>query len=111
MSGTLSIAPTFNSGVQNVIKWLQPSKSVELDRIPSIVIKDGSENVVPFLGFIFNLSSSYNTFPNLWKQAGIVPVFKEGKCFSVGNYIPIAILNIFSPNFSNLLSTIILLTF
>jgi hypothetical protein len=91
----LSLAPTFNSCVQNVIKRLQPSKSVGLEGIPNIVIKDCSQNVVPLLSFIFNLSSSYNTFPNLWKQAGIVPVFKEGKRFSVGNYTSITILNNF----------------
>jgi hypothetical protein len=91
-----SLAPTFNSGVEKVTKRLQPSKSVGLDGIPSIVIKHCSENVVLFLRFIFNLSSSYNTFPNLWKQAGIVPLFKEGKRFSVGNYKPTATLNIFS---------------
>jgi hypothetical protein len=50
-----------------------------------------SEIVVPVLRFIFSLSLSQNTFPNLWKQAAIAPVFKKGKTSSVGNYRPITI--------------------
>jgi hypothetical protein len=78
---------------------LPPTKSVETDGIPSFVIKGCSETFVPVLKFIFNLSQSENTFPNLWKQAVIVPVFKKGKTFSVRNYRPIAILNNFSEVF------------
>jgi hypothetical protein len=55
------------------------------------------------LKFIFNLNPSQNTFPNLWKQAAIFPVFRIGKTSSVENYRPIAILN----NFSNVSKFII----
>jgi hypothetical protein len=86
----LSLVLVSNSDVQNAIKRLRPSKSVGLDGIPCFVIKGCSEMFVPVLRFIFNLSLSQNTFPNVWKQAAIVPVFKKGKTSSVGNYRPIA---------------------
>jgi hypothetical protein len=74
-------------------------KIVRLDEILCFVIKGCCEILVPVLRFIFNLGLSQNTFPNLWKQAAIVPVFKKGKTSSVGNYRPIAILNNFSKVF------------
>jgi hypothetical protein len=61
----LHLAPISSSDVQNAIKLLRPSKSVGLDGIPSFVIKSCSEIFVPVLRFIFNLSLSQNTFPNL----------------------------------------------
>jgi hypothetical protein len=95
----LRLAPVFNYDVQKAIKRQRPSKSVGLDGIPSFVVKSCCEIFVPVLRFIFNLSLSQNTFPNLWKQEAIVPVLKKGKTSSVGNYRPIAILNNFSKVF------------
>jgi hypothetical protein len=55
---------------------------------------------MPFLKFTLNLKLSRNSFPNLRKQAAIVPVFKKGKTSSVGNYRPMAILKNFSKFFN-----------
>jgi hypothetical protein len=100
-SGTLSsvdqCAEIFD--VQNTMKRLRPTKPVGPDGIPSFVTKGCSEIFVPVLKFIFNLSISQNTIPNLWKQAAIVPVFKKGKASTVGNYRSIAILNNSSKGF------------
>jgi len=46
---------------------------------------------------IFNLSSSQQIFPILWKQAAVV--FKEGKAALENNYGSISILNTFSEIF------------
>ncbi|PNF19791.1 hypothetical protein B7P43_G14658 [Cryptotermes secundus] len=95
----LPLAYISNRDVQNAIKRLRPTKSVGTDGIPNFVIKGCSEILVPVLRYIFNLSLSQNSFPKLWKQAIIVPVFKKGKTSSVRNYRPIAILNNFSKVF------------
>jgi hypothetical protein len=84
----LHLAPVFNSDIRNAIKRLRPSKSVGLDGIPSFVKKGCCEILYLFLGFFFNLSLSQNIFPNLWKQADIIPFFKKGKTSSVVNYRP-----------------------
>jgi hypothetical protein len=88
----LSLAPISNSDVQNAIKRLRPSKLVRLDDILISVIKTCPEIFVAVRMYIFNFSLSQNIFPKLWKQAVIVPVFKEGETSSVGNYKPIALL-------------------
>jgi hypothetical protein len=94
--GRFISVPVANSDVHNATKRLRPTKSVGLDGIPSFVIKGCSEIFAPIVKFIFNLSLFQNNFPNLWKQAAIVPVCKKGKASSVGNYRPIAIPNHFS---------------
>jgi hypothetical protein len=95
----LPLAPISNSDVPNAIKRLRSTKSVGLDGISSFIIKGCSDIFVPVLKFIFNLSLFQNAFPNLWKQAVIIPVFKKGKTSSIENYRPIAILNNFSKVF------------
>jgi hypothetical protein len=85
--------------VSKAIKRLRPSKCVGLDGIPSLVIKGGSDIFTPLLTYIFNLSLTSVTFPSLWKQTAVVPVFKKGSSTIVSNYIPISILNNFSKIF------------
>jgi hypothetical protein len=48
---------------------------------------------------MFNLSVTSATFPSLWKQTAVVPVFKKGDSTNVNNYRPISILNNFSKIF------------
>jgi hypothetical protein len=77
--GLESLVPISNSSVQNVIKWLQPLKSAELDGIPSFVMKGCSEIVVPVLRFIFNLSLSQNTFLTCGSNQQLSLFSKKGK--------------------------------
>jgi hypothetical protein len=44
---------------------------------------------------IFNLSVASETFPYLWKQTAIVPVFKKSNSAMVSNYRPISELMFF----------------
>jgi hypothetical protein len=50
-----------------------------------VCYKGYSETFVHVLRLIFNLSLSQNTFPDLWKQAAVVPVLKKGNISCVGN--------------------------
>lgn len=48
---------------------------------------------------IFNLSLTQHYFPTVWKQAAVVPIFKNGNTASVSNYQPISIQKDFSKLF------------
>jgi hypothetical protein len=82
----LSISSISISIVQNAIMWLWPLKSVRCGGIPSLVIKDSYEI------YLYH-SLSWNTLPNLWKQADIVPISEKDYSSCVGSYRPIANLN------------------
>jgi hypothetical protein len=85
--------------VSKAIKRLRPSKCVGLDGITSLVIEGSSDIFTPLLSYIFNLSLTIVTFPSLWKQTAVVPVFKKRNSTNVSNYRPVYILNNFSEIF------------
>jgi hypothetical protein len=80
-SDFLPTAPISAAEVSKAIKRLRPSKCVGLDGIPSFIIKGCSDVFIPLLTHIrvFNLSVTSATFPTLWKQTALVPVFKKKK--------------------------------
>ena len=56
------------------------------------MIKDASRYIAAPLAYIINLSLSSGTYPNRWKIAKIVPVYKSGNVSELGNYHCISIL-------------------
>jgi hypothetical protein len=95
-SHSLLIASVSDSDVVNAIWCLHPSKSGGFDGVPAFIINGCLDILMPAFKFIFNLGSSQRIFPILWKQAAVVPVFKEGMAALENNYGSISILNTFS---------------
>ena len=56
------------------------------------VIKLGIDYFSPLICKLFNLCLSSGVYPNLLKEAKVVPVFKSGSRVSILNYRPISIL-------------------
>ena len=48
--------------------------------------------LIPQLVYLFNLSFSTGIFPEVWKQATVIPLFKSGDRAKVENYRPISLL-------------------
>ena len=48
--------------------------------------------VIPQLVYMFNLSFSTGIFPDSWKRATIIPLFKGGSKTEVANYRPVSLL-------------------
>jgi len=63
------------------MKGLGPSQSGALNGIPGFIIK-----VAPLFKYIIDLSFSKEQFPIQWKEAVVVPIWKEGNSSSVSNY-------------------------
>jgi hypothetical protein len=51
------------------------------------------------LTYVFSLSVASETFPSLWKQTAVVPVFKKGSSTMISNYISVLTFNSFSKIF------------
>ena len=78
--------------VLKALNKIKSTKATGLDDIPPSMIKDASRYIAAPLAYIINLSLSSGTYPNHWKIAKIVPVYKSGSVSELGNYRPISIL-------------------
>ena len=85
-----------------ILKALKKSKNKQTvgpDKVPCFVVKDCAFALVKPLSFIFNLALKSGTFPDVWKEARITPVFKKGNPNEVSNYRPVSILSPFAKVF------------
>ena len=78
--------------VFKVIRDINVSKSSGLDNISSFIVKEAFLALVPETTFMLNLSIASSTFPNVWKEALVIPIPKSGNLTQVKNYRPISLL-------------------
>ena len=84
------------------LKSINPNKATGPDNIPSRVLKIAAEILSPSLTAIFNRSLSMGIYPNDWKMARVLPVFKSGDKTDLGNYRPISIISAIAKVFGRL---------
>ena len=70
-----------------------------LDKIPAKMLRIAADIIAPSLTYIFNISISTGVFVDDWKDARVIPIYKEGDRRNLGNYRPISILPIVSKVF------------
>ena len=77
--------------VRNLCKEICVGKSSAIDLL-SRVLKDAFLVLTLQLVYLFNLSLSSGNFPQKWKMATVIPLFKGGSRSDVSNYRPISLL-------------------
>lgn len=77
----------------NKLKSLDHRKGAGPDGIPPIFISKCSTALVSPLLLIFNRSLNSGVFPDFWKEAKVVPVYKSDANDNIINYRPISILS------------------
>ena len=82
--------------VSKQLESLDISKSTGIDNIGARFLKMGSSVIAMPLTKIFNLSLKQGKFPQNFKTAKIIPIFKKGDKSSRHNYRPISILPVLS---------------
>jgi len=95
---SLFLNPVTEAEVRDVIMSLK-SKSINLDSVPVKVIKYLSPIISGVLSFLINKCFLDGKFPDIFKTARIVPIYKGGDAENISNYRPISILNNFSKIF------------
>ena len=78
--------------VLELCKEISTTKSSGINNIASKIFKCAFMVLIPQLVYLFNQSFSTGIFPERWKCATVVPLFKSGDRTDVGNYRPISLL-------------------
>lgn len=82
--------------MNKLLKELDVSKATGLDDISARLIKLGSPHIVKALVELCNRSIETGTFPESWKLAKVIPLYKKNSKEDAGNYRPISILPVLS---------------
>jgi exonuclease III len=89
--------------VERVSSRLKSKMSSGIDGIPCRILKDIFPLISEVAAHLFNESLSTGIFPNCFKTAKVVPIFKKGSKNNIENYRPIAQL----PSLSKILEKIV----
>ena len=80
------------ANVNKMLRNLDITKSTGLDNIGPRLLKLSAHSIAPIITFMINHSLNTSTFPSVWKEAKVKPLFKKGPSTDVNNYRPISIL-------------------
>ena len=102
VNSVFSFAEISLESVLKTVKSINPNKATGPDNIPNKVLKMAAEILSPSLTAIFNRSLSMGIYPDDWKMARVLPIFKSGDKEDIGNYRPISIISAISKVFGRL---------
>ena len=81
--------------ILNIIRSLNPNKAHGWDDISVRMIKTCDDALLLPLRLIFESCMTQGVFPQVWKQANVVPIHKKNSKSLKNNYRPISLLPIF----------------
>ena len=79
------------------------NKAAGPDQIPAYILKLTKYIISPVLASLFNDCFKCGTFPDIFKEAKIIPLFKGGDASEVTNYRPISLLPYFGKIFEKVI--------
>ncbi len=92
-SHVLSEVVISENEVIDLLKCIKANKSPGPDLVTSMLLKQAGSSIVPSLTKLFNLSLSNCSFPQSWKKANVVPIFKKDDNSNPTNYRPVSLLS------------------
>ena len=102
-SNSLFLTPVTPLEVKDIIDALNPSKSVGPNSIPIKLLKIVGCSISPLLALLMNHSFQSGIYPDTFKIAKVISLFKKGNPELPSNYRPISLLSIFSKIFEKLM--------
>ena len=79
--------------IVDILKILKLGKAVGHDNISHHILKFTARSISKPLCILFNMSLQQSKFPNQWKLANVLPLFKKGNRDQASNYRPISLLS------------------
>ena len=95
--------PVTINQVYKLLTGLPSNKATGVDKISSKIIKVASQAIADSLTHIFNQAITLSSFPDEWKTARVIPLYKNGQRNLAGNYRPISVLPVISKNTEKIL--------
>ena len=93
--GTLDKLHVSEAAVRAALAMVSPNKACGTDNISARVIIECADELVVPLTKICNMSVRSGVFPERWRQANIIPLFKKGDKKEPSNYRSISLLPLF----------------
>ena len=87
-----SLNPVSENFVRDQLRQLKPNKAIDLDKVSSRLLKDSAEVIAPVLTNVINCSFRNKSFPQSWKSAKVMALFKNSDADNCDNYRPISVL-------------------
>ena len=96
---SLYMTPTSPLEILEYIDKLDSKKAAGSDEISCHLIKLTRLIIAPILSNLFNVCIYKSVFPDIFKIAEVIPLFKGGDKYILGNYRPISLLPLFGKIF------------
>ena len=91
------------SKVFSLLSKLCKSKATGLDLISARLLRESADLIAGSLCSIFNSSIKSGVFPQEWKCAKVIPLFKQGDHSDLNNYRPISIIPVVAKVFERII--------
>ena len=78
-------------GTDTLLLSLNPHKAAGPDKLKPIILQTLHEELSPILQLIFQKSLDNGKLPDVWKEANVSPIFKEGDKADPSYYRPISL--------------------
>ena len=82
------------NGVRKLLRGLKIHKATGPDHIPTRLLYDFANELVPTLTHIFQKSLDSGAISDDWREAAIVPIFKKGDRHQASNYRPVSLTSV-----------------
>ena len=92
-NNSLSTVNCTENGIENLINVLNINKASGDDGISHRMLKGVSKSISKPLSILLNRSFNEGIFPEAWKVANVIPIFKKGDKSLPSNYRPVALLS------------------
>ena len=92
LMNSIFLTPTTETEVLNIIRAMNSNKSSGVDNISCKVVKTIAGYISKPLVYIINKSIETSIFPDHFKKAEVIPIFKAGDADNPTNYRPISLI-------------------
>ena len=90
-------------GINKLLKHVKTSKAAGPDGIPARVLKQVAEELSPYLLILFQQIFNTGHIPSDWKEALVVPIFKNENKHAPENYRPVSLTSLICKVFEHII--------